>query len=66
MVRIVPCASGHTFHRHHAQGTIDVDRDVRRAGCVQSYNGVHFTAMVIAASPALGAFLWLERRKKNA
>ena len=27
------------------------------------YNGVHFTAMVIAASPALGAFLWLERRK---
>jgi hypothetical protein len=28
--------------------------------------GVHFTAMVIAVSPALGAFLWLERRKKNA
>ena len=27
------------------------------------YNGVHFTAMVIAVSPALGAFLWLERRK---
>jgi hypothetical protein len=30
------------------------------------YNGVHFTAMVIAVSPALGAFLWLERRKRNA
>jgi hypothetical protein len=30
------------------------------------YNGVHFTAMVIAASPALGAFLWLERRKRSA
>jgi len=27
---------------------------------------VHFTAMVIAVSPALGAFLWLERRKRNA
>jgi len=30
------------------------------------YNGVHFTAMVIAVSPALGAFLWLERRRRNA
>jgi len=47
-------------------GKMCLQKCLRHSALRCPLNVVHFTAMVIAVLPALGAFLWLERRKRNA